>query len=353
MAPGPLATAAPTTVTTSATPHTRELIKSLHALELGAGGLTAVQAQQWKSNLWSLVQSGSTGVAAIREFMERNSDYNFAAVKGGNQLGFPSLRAALIDALANIGGTEATAAALRTLQTTAEPREIALLGRALDQLAPGGDYRVAVADAARNTLALAAEGKLEGVDVTPLFETFVHFGDAAAVLDLQTAAAQWEYYAKIALAQLPNEAGLPALIEMTSQSSGQAGSNPDFTYGLLAQVALNSPAAAAVLLDKAREKRIPESAWPSIASALSGFSIRFSDPALTPGLAQEQSRWNGYHIASGNQNYYGVQVATQWSAEQIQQQIKLIEGLMAQNSGPNAVAALQAARKTLGELPSR
>ena len=64
-------------------------------------------------------------------------------------------------------------------------------------------------------------------------------------------------------------------------------------------------------------------------------SIRFSVSALIPGLAQERSRWKSYHIASGNQNFYGVQVAQQWSAEQIQQQIKLIEDLMAQP--PNGV----------------
>jgi len=351
-APRKLADAALAAVTTAATPFTRELIKSLHEVELGGGGITAVQAQQWKSNLWSLVQSGPTGVAAIREFMEQNTDYEFSVVKGGNQLGFPSLRMALIDALANIGGPEATALALHTLQSTAEPREIALLGRTLEQLAPGGDYRQAVVDAARNTLALAADGKLGGADVSPLFETFRHFGDPGVVSDIQTAAARWDYYAKIALAQLPDEAGVPALIAMASKPSGEAAGNPDFTYGILAQVAVNSPAAAAALLNQAHENRIPEGAWPSIASALSGLSLRFSDTALTPGLAQEQARWKTYHITTGNQNFYGVQVANQWSAEQVQQQVKLIEGLMAENSNQNAVAALQAARNTLSKLPS-
>jgi hypothetical protein len=351
-APGTSANATPAAPTTPATPYTRELIKSLHALELGAGGITAVQAQQWKSNLWNLVQSGPTGAAAIREFMEQNTDYDFSVVKGGNQLGFPTLRMALIDALGNFEGPDAVPALLYILQSTAEPREIALLGRTLDHVAPGGEYLHAVADAARSTLALAGEGKLEGVDVAPLFEIIRHISEPGVVSDIQAAATRWDYYAKIALAQLPDQAGVPALIDMAIQSTNRANSNPEFAYGILAQAALNSPAAAAALLKQAQENRIPEGAWPSIASALSGLSLRFSDSTLTPGLAQEQSRWRAYHIESGNQNYYGVQVAHDWSADQIQQQFRVIDGLVAAQPGPTAVAALQGARERLSKLAS-
>jgi hypothetical protein len=107
--------------------------------------------------------------------MEQNTDFDFSVVKGGNQLGFPTLRMALIDALGNFEGQEAVPTLLYVLQSTAEPREIALLGRTLDHVAPGGEYLHAVADAARSTLALAGAGKLEGVDVAPLFETLRHF----------------------------------------------------------------------------------------------------------------------------------------------------------------------------------
>jgi len=356
VAPRPLANATPTAVATTATPATpaaRELVKSLHELELGDGGITAAQAQQWKSNLWNLVQSGAAGAAAIREFMEQNTDYNFASLKGGNQLGFLTLRTALVDALASIGGPEATAAALHALQSTAEPREIALLGRALEQLAPGGDYRVAVADAARNTLALAAEGKLEGADVTPLFETFVHFGDSAAVLDLQTAVAKWENYGKIALAQLPGGSGVPGLIALANNASSPQAGDVNGTYGMLAQAAVSYPDAASALLEQARANRIPESAWPAIASALSGVTLRLSGTVLSPGPAQERSPVTSYGSSQRNQQWYSVRAAGQWTPEQIQQQIHLIDGLVALNPGSTAVSALQNVRNTLAGTPSR
>src|SRR5947209_8546404 len=78
-------------------------------------------------------------------------------------------RAAMFHALVQIGGAEGLAGTLQTLQTTADPREIAVLAQNLEKLAPGLHRQEAI-EASRDALAMAALGKLEGADVAPLFE---------------------------------------------------------------------------------------------------------------------------------------------------------------------------------------
>src|ERR1043165_202305 len=116
------ASAAPSTVApTEPTPQMRQLVASLTNLDLSHGPITREQAQQWKQGLQGLIQQGASAVPAIREFLQQNQELNFAAVNGGNLLGQSSLRTAFIDALQQIGGPEAAAVMLETMQTTAVP----------------------------------------------------------------------------------------------------------------------------------------------------------------------------------------------------------------------------------------
>src|SRR5207245_1821343 len=118
------------------------------------------QVAQWKENLQQLVAQGTGGLAAIGEFLQKNVDRTFGP---GNGLGYASARAAMFDALVQIGGAEGIAVTLQTLQNTADPREIALLAQNLEKLAPG-EHRQDALEAARDALAMAASGKLEGLD---------------------------------------------------------------------------------------------------------------------------------------------------------------------------------------------
>ena len=65
------------------------------------------QATAWRGELEKLVANGADGAYAIRNFLEQNTDIRFDGVDGAEQLGYSSVRLALIDALQAIGGSEA------------------------------------------------------------------------------------------------------------------------------------------------------------------------------------------------------------------------------------------------------
>ncbi len=89
----------------------------------------------------------------------------------------------MFDALADIGGTSAINALVEALQTTTSPREIATLTQRPDALAPEQRRSLAL-EAARQSLALSAERKLERYDVGPLFEVLERYGAEGVVTDL-------------------------------------------------------------------------------------------------------------------------------------------------------------------------
>src|SRR6266487_986758 len=112
--PVPAATKAGTTVSRAPTtspvpvphaepsPYTRQLVASLTQLDFSPQSLTAEQAAQGKLGLQQLVQAGGAAVPAVQELLEQNRDWDLGS---GNPLGYPSVRAALLDALQQIGGT--------------------------------------------------------------------------------------------------------------------------------------------------------------------------------------------------------------------------------------------------------
>src|SRR5262249_33816263 len=157
------------------------------------------------------VQLGSSGVPAIREFLERNLEHNYAGVPGGELLGHSSLRTALIDALHQIGGPEALAAMVQTFQSTALPSGVALLSRYVGQQAPG-EYRQEMLNAARDVLVMASKGQLREWDVAPVFQVLQEVGDATTGSELEQRMGQWRYYASISLASLNDGQGVPTLI---------------------------------------------------------------------------------------------------------------------------------------------
>src|SRR6266516_1497578 len=199
-------------------PYTRQLVASLTNLDFSHGPITREQAQQWKAGLQTLTQQGVTSLPAIREFLEQNQDLNFAAVSGGGLLGQSSMRAALIDALQQIGGPEATALMLQTLQTTALPSEIDLLARNLEQQAPG-QYRQETLNAVTEVLAMAEKGQLAGWDVGALFQVLQNHGDATTAEALAQLQSKWNYYATMALAGLPGGEGVPSLIRQVQDAA--------------------------------------------------------------------------------------------------------------------------------------
>src|SRR5208337_5596981 len=99
-----------------------QLVSSLTALD-GKQPITADQAQKWKESLQRLIRQGPSSVPGIQEFLAQNQDVNYAGVSGAGALGFNSLRSAMLDALGQIGGAEATAAMLQTMQSSVFPSD--------------------------------------------------------------------------------------------------------------------------------------------------------------------------------------------------------------------------------------
>ena len=329
-------------------PQSRQLVASLSDLQRVGRSMTPEQAAEWKQNLQQLVQQGRDSVPAIAEFLRQNKDVDFGS--GVSQaLGYGSVRRAMFDALVQIGGPEGVAATREVLQNSADPREIALLAAALDKMAPE-EHRQEAVQAARDALAMAASGKLEGADVGPLFEVLQKYGGAAALPDLEQSMDQWKYYATAALAQLPDGAGVPTLIQL-AQGNTSARLN---ALEMLAQMSVQYPEAKAVLIDQARANKISPNLWPYLVSGLVGDEYHFQSSELDDTLRRVRpDDVKTTHVAFGNQNLYTAPSPASLTPENISERMTFIQQLETMTSDPAALKALQSARDVLTRrLPS-
>ena len=325
-------------------PYTRQLVNELVNLDPSGAPLSPEQAAAWKQNLQSLIQQGAAAVPAIREFLEKNIDFAFGTA-GAGALGYDSARAAMYDALAQIGGPEAAGLLLDTLGTTASPQDIAQLARSLDKMAPG-QYRQQIVDAARQAL-LPAQGQLPQGDVAPLFQVLSTYGGPAALADLGDAASRWKYYSAIALGQLPDGAGVPALVQMLQTPDGGPVRNIP-ALQMLTQLAAQNPDARAALLQAVQANTISPGTWAYLAPALAGDQAQYLDS--TAGGTLPTSPGNDlrtFHIAAGNQNFYTAPPPGGLTADQINQQLSLLDQLLHATSIPEAQQVLQNARAQL------
>lgn len=320
-----------------------EMVRRLAAVNLTAGALTAEQAVAWRENLRQLVQQGIAAVPAIREFLEKNTDVNFGP-DAAAILGYTSLRMALFDALTQIGTPVAEAVLDETLQNTTNPLEIAQLAQDLNKLEPGM-YQRDVLGAARQTLALAAGGNLpNNADVAPLFQVLQQFGGADAVADLEGGAAQWNYYAAIALAQLPDGAGIPSLIQM---AGGQPGGERTAALQMLAGAASQSSAAQDALVNLIRQNNLSAYDWTTLVPFLAGNQIVFQSSAfgnLLAGVNPNDLRKT--LISASNQSFFTAPLAA-LTPGQIQQQQAMLDRLLALTANPAAIQAMQQAKAML------
>jgi hypothetical protein len=331
----------PPTPRTEPTPLTRQLVANLTQLDLSQGPLTSEQAGQWKQTLQQLIQQGNAAVPAIREFLEQNRDWDLGTE---NQLGYPSLRAGLLDALQQVGGPEAQELMLQTLRTTALPSEIARLARYLDQQAPG-QFREEIGTAVRETLAQATAGQLRGWDVGPLFQVLQTYGGTGAAADLEKSASKWNHYAVLSLANLPLGEGIPSLIRLAQESPRS--STAGVALEALAQVAVLSPEASATLLDLARSGKYSERCWVAAAAALGGVRTFIRNTGLEDASVPPGPGVMTYHLDASNQNYYSVPASGGMSPEQLNARISIIDQLLAVSQNPSVAEALQKARDSL------
>ncbi len=293
------------------------LLTRLAHLKFSGGNISADQANEVNQLLQQLREQGAVAIPAIREYLQQNQDFSFDDFAGGNLVNYGTLRVGLIDALQQIGGADAIQLSLATLQQTADPLEIVLLSSYLESQQPG-QFRQFELAAAQEVLIQAANGPVPGRDMSPLFELLQAYGSTNIVPDLERAVSRWNYYATLALAGLPDGAGIPTLIKLAQDPSVSSLGNGDFALRPLAQAALQYPAAAAALVDDARQNRVPDTAWSTIAAALSGSYIQY-----------------------GNQIFGTTAPAQNWSPDQISQRIALINQMLAVTTSPTGRQALQ------------
>ncbi len=323
------------------TPQGRQLVSSLSQLDQVRRPMTHEETATWKHNWEQLVQQGAVAVPAIVEFLKQNKDVDFDP-GASEMLRYSSVRKAMFDALVQIGGSEAVTGTLQILQTTADPREIALLAQNLEKLAPEV-YRQEAIRAAREALAMATESKLEGTDVAPLFEVLHKFGDASVVSDLEKDSKQWNYYSTMALAQLPDGTGIPALIQIARSGAGASGN----ALEMLTQVSLEYPEAHMALLDMARADKIPQNLWPYLIPLLAGDRYHYQDTPFETLPNGKRNVANSAYVVFGNQHFYTAPDVSQLTAEEIDQRMALIDELQAVSAEPAVLQALQRARDLL------
>jgi len=322
----------------------RHAVAALTQIDLTGGAITPAQAAVWKESLRALVGQGEAAVPAIREFLEKNLDLSFASMENGSAMGSSSLRMALLNAMQEIGGDQAIAGSLQTLQTSADPAELALVASYLQKADPT-QYRESVLAAAHEALNMAATGQWDGRDVAPLFDVLKTFGGEEAARDLERYANTWFNYTPLVLAELPDGAGIASLIRLAVNADGSVQLGKETYQRMLAQVSVQSTDAQAALLQQAQAGKIDPSSWRSVADALAGITLQLTQAPVSGSTSTAGSK--SYHVAIGNQNFLEQPAPANMPAEQVTQRIELIDRLLGVTSNPSAVSFLQQARSHL------
>jgi len=327
-------------------PETRQLVNSLVQVQLTNGVLSQDQAAEWQFNLARLAACGPSAIPAIREFLARNTDLDFGDA-GKQSVGYATARLGLLDVLAKAGGPDAIGALSDVLQVTGDPREIGTIARYLEQLDPG-NHRQDALEAARQTLDLATQGNLPDRDVAPIFELFKNYGDANLATELAQNSKQWNYYSMFALSQLPEGAGIPALVQIVNGDDTLSSSARVPALEMLAQAAGESDLARSALVEQARQNKLTEYNWATLQAFLAGDVLRFQDSVFDADLADaEASDQQHTHVNSGNQNFYTGPPPTGLTPEQIRNRAALIDELMNVTTDPAGQQVLQRAKTDL------
>lgn len=328
-----------------------QLVSTLVNFESPAPEWTDEQKATWKQRLQQLVQQGSGAVPAIREFLAKNVDVDLGR-DGQQTFGYRSVRGAMIDALAQIGGSLAEAAMTDVLQNTGEPREIAMLAQNLEKLNPGIHQQQAL-DAARQALQMMAQGGLQNRDAAPLFEVLQQYGGPNVAPDLESRINQWEYYAAISLAGLPDGAGVPSLIQLAGDQSTASPGNKAIALQMLAQLATQSPDAQAALLDQVRAGKLTAYNWIGLEPLLAGNQLVFEDSVIDDSLQRVSvNNVKQTHVPFGNQSFYTVPLGAM-TIDQIDQRSALINELLSATSDPMGIQMLQKAKAELSQRLSQ
>jgi hypothetical protein len=311
--------AAPQTARTS-----QQLIAEILDISSTEGPITPDKAERFKRNLEELIRQGSAAVPAIRELLEKKIEYGFVDVTGGDQLGYASLRASLIDALKQIGGPEAQGAMVQVLQTSALPSELLAIANNLDQDAPG-QYREQILNAARESLAIAATNQYANVELGPAFRILQNYGAANTTAEVaQNEPANFNN--AINLANMPEGKGLAALVQMAANSSSASGQT--IAAEMIAQMAGQNSKAVDALMQMAQNGQISNGTWEKLAPILGGDQFQAGNPPQSSSSDPNASQNPGFTVINN--------VTT---PDDINQRIALIDKFLGTVPSDSAAAA--------------
>jgi hypothetical protein len=192
-------------------------------------------------------------------------DYLLDAGKAGTVP--PALRQALVDVLLSLGLPEVEDLALQLLASGPAAGEVLQLGQYLEFVQPG-KYSEVILAAAEQTL----------IDTDPVTALPADFflllgalGTEETAMMLAELQEQYGAYASLALASIPDGAGLPSLAQDARLfEAGQDTLQGRLAVQLLAQMAPQFPQAAAALIELAERGAIPHDLWPYVLDLVAG-----------------------------------------------------------------------------------
>jgi hypothetical protein len=173
-----------------------ELVARLRILRIPPGPGQSRAARLAIRDFEELIAAGPAALPAIREFLARNEDIDFATGQARGGRGSvpddfvlpPSLRFGFFDVVKQIGGADAEKLLADTLESTGRGAELAWLARALQAMAPN-KYRDAALAAARELLARPPPANpgspLDFNDRDHLFSVLAMYGDTSYVSTAQ------------------------------------------------------------------------------------------------------------------------------------------------------------------------
>lgn len=288
------------------------------------GEFTDETAENLATLVKELTDMGEAAIPIIENYLRSGEDMSFREMLGGEKAAYPSLRLALINVLVYGPPTEgAIRVGLETVGTSQVPHEIALLAYGLETMAPG-QYRDLILDRTKAEMERLTVARGTRPDVVPLFEVLQTYGGSDAIAYIESNAGRLSYYGALALSNLPEGQGVPALIRLASGVEFTGKGRGDFALRPLAQVTVDHADAREALRQFTAENRIPDAAWPSVAAALTGLYIRYGTPVLSTSLPN-----------------------TQWTPDQLRSQIAFVDQLLATTVSAAGKQSLQNARAKL------
>lgn len=340
----------------ASTPEIREyephlILDDIMVMHGGGASPNILSPEAWtdlQRSLNILSQLGSAASPDIRKFLSSGDDILFKGQSEKDSFGYQSLRMALIEILSRLEDDEdAELAFLEVLNNTMNPMEIAAVSYHLEEIVPDY-YRQEILNATQNALFAADDSGLEGQNVGPLFQVLQNYSDDNVLVTLEEVPPLWwGQYASIALANLSDGKGIPALIKTVQSFDPHKNLHSRFSLKMLAQAAADHNHAGDALVEIVSKNTVPDYLWPEVAELAAGIRrFHIKDPKSPSmddiGLKPLSVNKNIAYTPGGNQITFSAKYpVTSIPEEQIELHLFLVGELLTNTSNPIAIQSLE------------